>query len=98
MSNVPRSPWLLRETAIGDGTAKRIVLLPESATPGKLLVTQDFAKALGHRNPERAAELATAGDFTDTRVRLHSFYTPDARRGAMYRRRMLAYGVGGVAG
>jgi hypothetical protein len=68
------------------------------AAPGKLLVTRDFAQILGRRNPERAAELASAGDFTDTRVRQHTFYTPDARRGAMHRRRVLAYGVGGVLG
>ena len=66
------------------------------AAPERLLVTQDFATALRHRHPERAAELAAAGDFTDTRVRLHSFYTPDARALARHRRRLLAYGVGGV--
>lgn len=66
------------------------------AEPGKLLLTQDFAKALSHRNPERAAGLAEAGDFTDTRVRQHSFYTPDAKRGRMHRRRMVAFGVVGV--
>jgi hypothetical protein len=80
----------------GDGLAAAAAAA-RFAEPGKLLVTQDFAKALGHHHPERAAALATAGDFTDTRVRLHSFYTPDARRGAMYRRKMLAYGAGGVA-
>jgi hypothetical protein len=68
------------------------------APPGKLLVTHDFAKALRIRNPARAAELATAGDFTDTRVRQHSFYTPDATLGSRHRRRLLAYGVGGVFG
>jgi len=68
------------------------------ASPEKLLVTHDFAKALRSRNPGRAADLATAGDFTDTRVRLHSFYTPDPALGAAHRRRLLAYGIGGVAG
>ena len=67
------------------------------ASPRKLLVTQDFARALERRNPARAAELATAGDFTDTRVRQHSFYTPDAKRAGAYRRRMVAMGVAGVA-
>lgn len=66
------------------------------ATPRKLLVTQDFARALERQNPARAAELATAGDFTDTRVRQHSFYTPDGKRVGAYRRRMLAYAVAGV--
>ena len=68
------------------------------ATPEKILVTGEFAKALQAKHPARAAALATAGDFTDTRVRLHSFYTPDAKLGSIYRRRLLAYGVGGVAG
>lgn len=67
------------------------------ASPERLLLTQDFANALRHRHPERAAELAEAGDFTDTRVRMHSFYTPDPRKGIARRRRLLAYGVGGVA-
>src|SRR5258708_779287 len=44
-----------------------------------------------------APDRATVGDFTDTRVRLHSFYTPDASLGSRHRRRLLAYGVGGVA-
>jgi hypothetical protein len=66
------------------------------AQPRKLFVTQDFALALERRNPARAAELATAGDFTDTRVRQHSFYTPDSKRVGAYRRRMIAYGVAGV--
>ncbi len=67
------------------------------ASPERLLVTRDFAKALQTRHPSRAAELATAGDFTDTRVRLHSFYTPDPKLGSVHRRRLLGYGVGGVA-
>jgi hypothetical protein len=67
------------------------------ALPEKLLVTHEFAKALQSRDPARAADLAMAGDFTDTRVRLHSFYTPDASLGSSHRRRLLAYGVGGVA-
>jgi len=67
------------------------------ASPERLLVTQDFAKSLKHRHPDRAAELAEVGDFTDTRVRLHSFYTPDLKKGKVHRRRLLAYGVGGVA-
>jgi hypothetical protein len=67
------------------------------ASPDKILVTGDFARALQLKHPARAAALATAGDFTDTRVRLHSFYTPDAKRGSSYRRRLFAYAVGGVA-
>jgi len=67
------------------------------AAPGKVLVTRDFAQMLSRRNPERAAELANAGDFTDTHVRQHTFYTPDPRRGAMHRRKVMLHGIGGVA-
>ncbi len=67
------------------------------ASAERLLVTEDFAKSLRHRHPDRAEELAEAGDFTDTRVRLHSFYTPDAKKRTAHRRRLLAYGAGGVA-
>ncbi len=66
------------------------------AQPRKLFVTQDFALALERRNPARAAELAIAGEFTDTRVRQHSFYTPDTKRVGAYRRRMIGYGIAGV--
>jgi hypothetical protein len=82
---------------LGDGLSAAAAAA-RFASPEKLLVTGDFAKALQLKHPARAAGLATAGDFTDTRVRLHSFYTPDTKLGSHYRRRMLAYGVGGVAG
>jgi hypothetical protein len=81
---------------IGDGLTAAAAAA-RFASPEKILVTGDFAKALQLKSPARAAALAGAGDFTDTRVRLHSFYTPDAKLGSSYRRRMLAYGVGGVA-
>ena len=81
----------------GDGLAAAFAAA-RFATPGKVLVTRDFASMLGYRNPERASELATAGEFTDTRVRQHTFYTPDARRGTQHRRRMVLYGILGVAG
>ncbi|HUQ27336.1 MAG TPA: hypothetical protein VM051_02025 [Usitatibacter sp.] len=79
----------------GDGLAAAFAAA-RFAAPGKVLVTREFAQMLGRRNPARAAELTSAGDFTDTRVRQHTFYTPDPRRGAMHRRRMVAYGIGGV--
>jgi len=66
------------------------------ASADRVLVTEDFSRALALRDPERAAGLAPAGDFTDTRVRLHSLYAPDPARRSAYRRRMLAYGVAGV--
>src|SRR6185312_5371250 len=66
------------------------------ATAERVLVTEDFSRALKLRDPERAAGLAPAGDFTDTRVRQHSLYAPDPARRTAYRRRMLGYGVAGV--
>lgn len=66
------------------------------ASAERVLVTEDFSRALALRDPERAAGLAPAGDFTDTRVRLHSLYAPDPARRWAYRRRMVAYGVAGV--
>ena len=80
----------------GDGVAAAFAAA-RFAAPGQVLVTREFAQMLGRRNPEKAAELTSAGDFTDTRVRQHTFYTPDPRRGVMHRRRMWMYGIGGVA-
>jgi hypothetical protein len=82
--------------AFGDGLTAAFAAA-RFAPPGKVLVTRDFAQMLGRRSPERAAELTSAGDFTDTRVRQHTFYTPDVRRGAIHRRKVIAYGIGGVA-
>lgn len=67
------------------------------AAPGQLLVTQDFANALRARDPGRWESLAPAGDFTDTRVRLHSLYAPDAAKETARRRRLLAFAIGGFA-
>jgi hypothetical protein len=66
------------------------------ATAERILVTEDFSRALAARDPERAAGLAPAGDFTDTRVRQHSLFAPDPAKRTAYRRRMLAYGTAGV--
>ena len=79
----------------GDGLAAAFAAA-RFAAPGQVLVTREFAHVLGRLNPERAAELTSAGDFTDTRVRQHTFFTRDARRGAIHRRRMAAYALGGV--
>lgn len=67
------------------------------ADPSRLLVTHDFAKALEATTPERASELEGAGEFTDTRVRLHTFFTPDPARAAARRRRVLFGAAAGVA-
>jgi len=59
------------------------------AQPEKVLVTHDYAKALEATSPQRAAELETAGEYTDTKVRLHAFFTPDAARAAANRRKAI---------
>ena len=66
------------------------------AAPAKLLVTDNFAKLLQATSPDRARELAEAGDFTDTRVRIHRFFSPDPELRAVRRRRIALYAIGGV--
>jgi len=66
------------------------------STPEKIFLTSGFAKALEATAPSRAADLAPAGEYTDTRVRLHSFYTPVAKRGEARRHRLAAYALTGV--
>jgi len=83
------------ERVFGDGLTSAAAAA-RFAHPERLLVTQEFARVLERRDPAAAAELANAGDFTDTRVRQRSFYTPQASLAARYRRRMLAVGVLGV--
>ena len=80
----------------GDGLASAAAAA-RFATPEKVLVTRDFVRALETQAPELAAELTSAGEFTDTRVRQHRLYTPDPVRGAQRRRRILWTTVGGVA-
>ena len=61
-----------------------------------VLLTDAFASMLRVTAPDRARELAGAGDFTDTRVRIHKFYAPDPRLRATRLRRMAFYAVAGV--
>ena len=61
-----------------------------------VLLTDGFASILRATAPDRARELAGAGDFTDTRVRIHKFYAPDPRLRAERLRRMTLYAVAGV--
>jgi hypothetical protein len=79
----------------GDGLASAATAA-RFATPEKILVTQDFVRALEASAPDVAADLTSAGEFTDTRVRQHQLYTPDPARGAQRRRRTLWTAVGGV--
>jgi len=71
---------------VGDGLAAAAAAA-RFAPEGQLLVTQDFATALEATSPDRARELVTAGNFTDTRVRQHTFFGHDAQRGLIARRR-----------
>lgn len=68
------------------------------ATGERILVTAPFAKMLEITRPDRAAELAPAGEFTDARVRLHAFYTPEPQRRIARRHRLAAYGLAGILG
>jgi len=61
----------------------------------RLLVTAPFATILEATRPDRAAELAPAGEITDARVRLHAFYTPEPQRLVARRNRLVAYGLAG---
>jgi hypothetical protein len=79
----------------GDGLASAAAAA-RFATPEKILVTQDFVRALETQAPELAADLTNAGEFTDTRVRQHHLYTPDPVRGAQRRRKTLWTAVSGV--
>jgi hypothetical protein len=66
------------------------------ATDKRLLVTAPFAKMMEATRPDRAAELAPAGEFTDARVRLHAFYTPEPERLVAPRNRLAAYALAGI--
>jgi hypothetical protein len=79
----------------GDGLAEAATAAA-SAGPDKPLVTEGFTRALAAAAPDRAAELVHAGEFTDTRVRVHTFYTPDPERRSVRRRKLAVFAVGGT--
>lgn len=79
----------------GDGIAAAAAAA-RFAPPGRVFVTSGFAAALEATRPDRAAELAPAGEYTDTRVRLHALYTPDPERRAARRNRLAAYALSGM--
>ena len=68
------------------------------AADERVLVTAPFAKMLEATRPDRAAALAPAGEFTDTRVRQHTFFTPEPRRLTARRNRLGAYALAGILG
>ena len=79
----------------GDGLAEAAAAA-KSAGPEKPLVTEAFTRALEAAAPDRAAELVHAGEFTDTRVRVHTFFTPDPERRSVRRRKLAVFAVGGT--
>ena len=83
------------ERVFGDGLAEAATAA-RFATPGRPIVTEGFTRALQADAPDRAADLVPAGEFTDTRVRVHSFYTPDAHRRLARRRKLAVFAVGGT--
>jgi hypothetical protein len=78
----------------GDGLAQAAAAARFASD--RLLVTDTFAKALHASSPERAVELIPAGEFTDTRVRMHAFHTPDVKRRGARRRKLATFAVGGT--
>ena len=80
-------------SVFGDGVGAALTAA-QFASSGQPLITEDFRRALQAVDPERAQELASAGNFTDARVRQHTFYWHDPQRGAVRRRRRMASRVG----
>jgi len=78
----------------GDGLASAMTAA-RFASRGRMLVSDGFARALRGLAPERATELAPAGEFTDTDVRVHSFHAHDTGLRSVRRRRMTVFAVGG---
>ncbi len=66
------------------------------ASPERVFVTTGFARMLAATAPARSAELAPAGEFTDSRVRMHAFYTPEPARLVARRNRLAAYALSGI--
>lgn len=80
---------------LGDGLSAAAAAA-RFAERDRILVTEEFARVLRATSPDRARELASAGDFTDTRVRMHKFYAPDPELRTARLRRIALYAVAGV--
>jgi hypothetical protein len=83
------------DAVFGDGLAAAAAAA-RFATPERILVTQEFRARLEEDSPEIAADLVSAGEFSDAQLRRHQLYTPDPQRGATRRRRYLVRLGGGV--
>jgi hypothetical protein len=80
---------------LGDGleVAARIAAL---AAPGQLFASRAYRDALAAVDRRRAESLQGLGTFTDTLVRAHEVYAPDARARAARRRNVFLFGAFGV--
>lgn len=79
---------------IGDGI-EEAASAARFAAPGQLFATEAFARALQAVAPDRGVELVRAGEFTDTNVRVHTFFAPDPQRRAARLRRLAIFAAGG---
>jgi len=79
----------------GDGLAQA-ASAARFASGDAVLVSESFTRALEAAAPERASELAPAGKYTDTRVRMHAFYTPDPQRRVLRQRKLAVFALGGT--
>ncbi len=79
---------------IGDGL-QAAATTAEFATPQRWLAARAFRDVLQEAAPDQAGRLASAGVFTDARVRSHELYALDPA--AARRRRMRVYGSTAVA-
>jgi len=93
---IARTDVSANAAVFGDGIAAAVAAA-HFATPERILATEEFRRRLELAAPEVAADLVSAGDFTDSRLRQHSLYTPDPRRGATRRRRYVVRLLAGVA-
>ena len=66
------------EGMAGDGIAVAAIVA-EFATPPRLLASRAFRDALADAAPGAEAALVPAGTFTDTGLRAHELFRPDAR-------------------
>jgi hypothetical protein len=73
----------------GDGIAVA-ASIAEAAPASRLIASRAFRDALADAAPGTEAELVPAGTFTDTGLRSHEVFTPDARALARRRRRYAA--------
>ncbi len=77
---------------VGDGLAAGITLA-NVATPGRFVASRSFHEALEASAPGSAAELTSAGIFTDPSVRTHELFTLDRGTAVARRRRLITTGT-----